>query len=58
MNDRFWREIAGEAVELGDDQRRTVDLAGFQSFLQRRPVVLVLAVLNFDQLLDQLPACR
>ena len=47
--------VAGEAVELGDDQRRAVDLAGVERALQRRAIVIVLAALDLDVLLDQLP---
>ena len=47
--------VAGEPVELGDDQRRAVDLAGVERLVQRRPVVVVLAALDLDVLLDQLP---
>ena len=42
-------------VDLGDHQRRAVDLAGLQRLVQRRAVVIVLAALDLDMLLDQLP---
>ena len=47
--------FAAEPIELRDHQRCAVDLAGFQSFVKRRPVVVVFSALDFDQLLDQLP---
>jgi hypothetical protein len=41
--------IAGEAVKLGDDQRRAVKSAGSQGLSQFRPIVL-LAALDLDVL--------
>jgi hypothetical protein len=46
--------IARQPVELGDDQPATVQPAGRQRRFRLRPIVL-LAALDLDKLLDQLP---
>jgi hypothetical protein len=47
--------VARQPVELGDDQRGPVQLASLEGFGQRWTVLVVLAALNLDVLLDQLP---
>src|SRR5262245_16308958 len=47
--------VTGKTVDLGDDESGAVDLAGRERLLQRRPIVVVLAALDLDMLLDQLP---
>jgi len=44
--------ITGQPIELGDDQRGPVGLAGLEGFGQRSAIAIVLAALNLDMFLD------
>ena len=48
--------VAGKPIQLRDHQRGAVELAGVQRLVQRWTVLVVLAALYLDVLLDQLPA--
>jgi hypothetical protein len=47
--------IAAQSVELGDDELRVVGAAGFERFVESRPIIGAFAALDLNMLFDKLP---
>jgi hypothetical protein len=47
--------VAAQPIEFGDDELRVVGAAGFERFVESRPIIGAFAALDLDILFDKLP---